>query len=73
MLGTKNGIENVKDLLQLIGEVLDTVATGGECYMIIGGTKDKSSLTVTVVNGNERATVYAESLIDLSARCQELL
>lgn len=60
-------------LLRVIADVLDINAGGGDAYLIIGGTRDHSSLTLAVVVDGERATLYNVSLIGLATDAQSLL
>lgn len=60
-------------LLALIADVLDTALVKGDTYMILGTTKDKTALTITVVQGSDRGHVYAVDLNELAAGAESLL
>lgn len=61
------------NLLVLIAEVVDTAIKEGDCYLIIGTTKDRSACSLTVVQGSDRGAVYGADLGELATGAGSLL
>lgn len=62
------------NLCALAADVFDLALRGDECYMILGATKDKSAMSVTVVLNGERDTRYGNSGVEeLLASLADLL
>ena len=61
------------DLLRLIAEIIDMIAVGDNVYLVLGSTKDRSALTLTIKGDAEVQPVYAGSLLGLSRGVKLLL
>jgi len=61
------------DLLRVLADVQDMAAQGRDAWVTFGSTKDKSSLTMTVVLDGSRQTLYQVSLSDLAEASGTLL
>jgi len=62
-----------KALLQVISDILDSAASGGDSFLSIGATRDKHSFCLMVQVDGSRATVYAASLRNMDEQAQTLL
>lgn len=60
-------------LLRVIADVLDISAAGGDAYIVLGATRDKTSLTATVFIEGLKETIYDVSLLGLSIAAKSLL
>jgi len=59
-------------LLMLVADVLDTAASGEDCYMTIGATRKRDALVVTVKQGNQSAYAAGVDFLELSEACESL-
>jgi len=50
-------------LAQIMGDIMDLIAGGSDTYMIIGATKDKSAVCITVYLEGSRDSVYGPDLL----------
>jgi len=54
-------------LLEVIADMLDQIAKGDNCYMVIGSTSSKTAFSVTVNVAGEKDARYGSDLAALSA------
>jgi len=59
--------------VQLVAQMCDIIAEGGDIFMIVGATSKKDSYSLTVKNNGEATTVYATSFLDLCKQAETLL
>jgi len=62
-----------KCLLQVIADILDSAASGGDSFLSIGATRDKHSFCLMVQVDGSRETVYSDSLRSMDEQAQTLL
>jgi len=60
-------------LLLAIADALDTAVSGNNTYCIIGTTKDTTALSMTVVQGDARDAVYADTLVEMSDKASQFI
>lgn len=61
------------DLLRLIGEMYNMIAADSDSYLIIGTTKDRSAMCITVYLNGGRDSVYGKSIEEVSLACAKWL
>jgi len=60
-------------LLQLIGDVCDAAASGADCYLTLGASRDKQSLLLTITQDGAKAYLSEFSLLGLAKVAETLL
>lgn len=60
-------------LLCVIADVLDTAISGSNCYLIIGLTRDRNALLLTVHQDGAKAFAGGLRLTELSREAEKLL
>lgn len=62
-----------RNLLCIIADVLDSACSGGDSFMSIGTTRDRTSVTIMVQVDGQRQSLYDLSLRGLDEACESLL
>jgi len=73
LLGKKDGYQAYQPLLTLVADMFDQIANGEDMYMTIGATRKKDAYVLTVKWNQEGTPIYAESLLEMAAKAEEML
>jgi len=60
-------------LLQLLADVLDSAASGSDCYAVIGTNRDKSALLLSIKQDGKTGYLSAATIWELSEACKTVL